>query len=280
MTRTISQLIDDLERSGIRVWVEDGQLRFRAPQGAVTDERRATLRARREEIVAHLNAGGFPQLKADPAARYEPFPLTDVQSAYLLGRGRTFVYGGTACHGYGELRYPELDPRRMTAAWRRLIARHDMLRAVVATDGSQRVLPEVPPYEVAVTDLRGSGDLQKAVEATRAEMDHRVLPHDRWPLFEARVTLGDDEAVLHVSVDFLIADFISIQVILDELHRLYHRPDEALPALDATFRDYLLAEQEWVAGARQDADREYWLSRVDELPLAPDLPIAGHPEQS
>src|SRR5687767_12217343 len=120
MTQAISQLIDDLERAGIRVWVEQGQLRFRAPQGAMTDERRAALRAHKDDIVSHLNAGGFPRLTADQEHRYEPFPITDVQSAYLLGRGRTFVYGGVACHGYGELRYPTLDPERMTAAWRAL----------------------------------------------------------------------------------------------------------------------------------------------------------------
>lgn len=278
MTQAITRFIDDLERSGIRVWVESGQLRFRAPQGAMTDERRAQLRERKEEIVDHLNAGGFPRLRAEPGARFEPFPITDVQSAYLLGRGRTFVYGEVACHGYGELRYPSLDPDRMTAAWRALIARHDMLRAVVATDGSQRVLPDVPDYEVAVTHARGA-DFQRAVETTRSEMDHRVFPHDRWPLFEARMTLGEDEAVLHISVDFLIADFVSIQVILDELHRLYHKPDEPLPPLDITFRDYLLAERAFVAGARHDADREYWLSRCDELPPAPDLPAINKADQ-
>lgn len=280
MTQSVSQLINDLERSGIRVWAEQDQLRFRAPQGAMTGERRAALRARKEEIVEHLNAGGFPRLHADETARHEPFPITDVQSAYLLGRGRTFVYGGVACHGYGELRYPELDPQRMTAAWRALIARHDMLRAVVASDGSQRVLPDVPDYDVAVTDMRGMDGFQKAVAATRSEMDHRVFPHDRWPLFEARMTLGDGEAVLHISMDFLIADFVSIQVILDELHRLYHRPDEPLPALEITFRDYLLAEREFVAAGRHDADREYWLSRVDGLPSAPDLPVTSHAGES
>jgi hypothetical protein len=42
MTIAVGQLIDSLERSGIRVWVEAGQLRFRAPQGAMTDEKSAS----------------------------------------------------------------------------------------------------------------------------------------------------------------------------------------------------------------------------------------------
>ena len=273
MSDSTGRLVGELERLGVRLWVDDGQLRFRAPQGVMTPQRRDAVRGHRDEIVDFLAGGGLPRLSADPAAGYEPFPLSDVQSAYLLGRGRTFAYGGVACHGYGELRYPELDPAAMTAAWRATIDRHPMLRAVVEADGAQRVLEAVPPLEIPVTDVRGGGDLDAALAATRAQMDHRVFTPSRWPLFEVRITRADAAAVLHVSVDFLIADFVSIQLLLDEVHRRYHRPDTVLPALEVSFRDYLLTEARWRAGGRHERDRGYWLGRLDELPGAPELPV-------
>ncbi|MEU5549999.1 amino acid adenylation domain-containing protein [Micromonospora sp. NPDC047793] len=276
-------LLAELESVGVRVWLEAGQLRFRAPQGAMTPDRREALRARRDEIVAHLdNLAGNGTLVPDRAHRHDPFPVTDVQAAYLLGRGETFAYGGVACHGYGELVYPELDPERMTAAWRALIARHDMLRAVVEADGAQRVLAEVPPFEVPVIDLTGRPEavVDAAVSAVRAEMDHLVHTPDRWPLFAARITRADHRTVLHVSIDFLIADFISVQVVLDELHRLYHRPDEPLPPLEITFRDYQLAERAVRDSPRHERDKQWWLARVDELPAAPELPTVARPADS
>ncbi|GIJ79620.1 pyochelin synthetase [Micromonospora phaseoli] len=275
-------LLAELESAGVRVWLEAGQLRFRAPQGAMTPTRREALRARRDEIVAHLDNGGGVALVPDPAHRHDPFPVTDVQAAYLLGRGETFAYGGVACHGYGELVYPALDPDRMTAAWRALIERHDMLRAVVEADGAQRVLPQVPPFELPVIDLTGRPDavVEAGVGAVRAEMDHLVHTPDRWPLFAARITLADTRAVLHVSIDFLIADFISVQVVLDELHRLYHRPDEPLPPLEVTFRDYQLAERAVRDSPRHERDRQWWLARVDDLPAAPELPTVARPADS
>ncbi|WP_230415542.1 condensation domain-containing protein [Micromonospora tarapacensis] len=275
-------LLAELESAGVRVWLEAGQLRFRAPQGAMTPTRREALRARRDEIVAHLDNGGGVALVPDPARRHDPFPVTDVQAAYLLGRGETFAYGGVACHGYGELIYPALDPARMTAAWRALIERHDMLRAVVEADGAQRVLPQVPPFEVPVIDLTGRPDavVEAGLSAVRAEMDHLVHAPDRWPLFAARITLADDRAVLHMSIDFLIADFISVQVVLDELHRLYHRPDEPLPPLEITFRDYQLAERAVRDSPRHARDRQWWLDRVDDLPAAPELPTVSRPADS
>jgi pyochelin synthetase len=276
MSQPVGQLVYEYEGLGVHLWEESGELRFRAPRGVLTDGRRSALRSRREEILVHLGgAADRVELVSDVAGRYLPFPVTDVQSAYLLGRGPTFGYGGVACHGYGELSYPALDPARMTAAWRALIERHDMLRAVVDLDGSQRVLERVPPFEVPVNDVTGqpAGALTAAIEATRAEMDHRVFRTDRWPLFDARITLSEHGAVMHVSIDFLVADFVSIQIVLDELHHLYHRPDVPLAPLTITVRDYLLAERRLRTGHQHDRDRAYWLDRVDALPAAPELPL-------
>ncbi|HKT01472.1 MAG TPA: amino acid adenylation domain-containing protein, partial [Rugosimonospora sp.] len=278
--REVADLVESLAGLGVRLWVEEGQLRFRAPRGVLTDEWRGRLRDSRDGLLAHLGADPAARdFAPDPAGRYEPFPVTDVQAAYLLGRGSGFAYGGTGCHGYGELTYPSLDPDRLATAWRALIERHDMLRAVIEVDGSQRVLPEVPQLRIVTADLRGRTpeEVDAALAATRAEMDHRVFAPDRWPLFEVRLTLTDTRAVQHVSVDFLIADFVSIQIVLDELHRLYHRPDEPVPPLALTFRDYLQAERSRQAGTRREADRGYWLGRLAELPPAPALPVGDHP---
>ncbi|HEU4421787.1 MAG TPA: amino acid adenylation domain-containing protein, partial [Pilimelia sp.] len=77
----------------------------------------------------------------------------------------------------------------------------------------------------------------------------------------------------HLSIDFLIADFISIQVLLDEMHRLYHDPATPLPPLEITFRDYLRAERGAREDGRRERDRAYWMERLDDLPPAPRLPV-------
>ncbi|EDY45111.1 enantio-pyochelin synthetase F [Streptomyces sp. SPB074] len=91
-------------------------------------------------------------MRPDPAARHEPFPLTPVQSAYLLGRADGVPYGGVTCQAYVELDYPELDAERVARLWRELTERHDMLRAVVHEDGYQQVLPEAPARAIPVAE--------------------------------------------------------------------------------------------------------------------------------
>ncbi|MGD2113927.1 MAG: AMP-binding protein, partial [Acidobacteriota bacterium] len=79
---------------------------------------------------------------ADAAA--EPFPLNDLQQAYWAGRGEDFDLGGVAAHVYLELDGRDVNLGRLERAWNRLIERHDVLRTVVLSEGTQRVLPEAP----------------------------------------------------------------------------------------------------------------------------------------
>ncbi|WP_369362677.1 amino acid adenylation domain-containing protein [Streptomyces sp. CG4] len=266
---TPAELIADLRQAGVQLWEEDGTLRYRAPKGTLSAERLQALKDSKTAVLECLRAEARPTaLTPDPAARHEPFPLTDVQAAYLLGRNEVFGYGGVACHVYLEVNYPDLDPARTEAAFNRLVARHDMLRAVIDPAGHQRVLPTVPRLTVPV------GESEEDLLRFREEMGHRVYDTTHWPLFEVRLTRTPDRAVLHLSMDFLIADWASIWLLLGEFETLHADPEDQLPVLEVEFRDYLLAERALRDSPAHQRDKDYWWSRLDTLPPAPDLPLA------
>ncbi len=272
-----AELIAELRRGGVTLWEESGELRFRAPKGALTPQQRDALKSAKSAVLEHLRAESSPTaITPAPHAAHEPFPLTDVQAAYLLGRNDAFGYGGVACHVYLEVAYPDLDPQRVEAAWNQLVERHDMLRAVIETDGYQRVLPTVPHLSVPAADLRDADGYQveDALRAVRDELGHQVHETTCWPLFDLRVSRCPDRAVLHLSLDFLIADWASIRLLLAEFEALHADPARELPPLDIRFRDYLLAERRLRETSRYQRDREYWWARIDELPPAPELPTA------
>ncbi|GAA3983107.1 amino acid adenylation domain-containing protein [Thermobifida alba] len=269
----VATLLEQLRAEGVHLWEDGGRLRYRAPAGTLTDQRRALLRARRDEVVALLRAEEAPSLTPDPARRHDPFPLTDVQGAYLVGRGTAYDYGGVACHAYAELELPPLDPDRLRRAWDALVRRHDMLRAVVSAEGHQRVLAEAPQPSLTVTDARG-GDVGARARHTRERLRDLVPDPAAWPLVRLHHTRGDDRSVLHLSADLLVADYASVRLLLDELAALYADPGRELPAIGATFRDYVLAQRALKEGARYHRDRAYWMERIDDLPPAPELPLA------
>ncbi|WP_435105103.1 amino acid adenylation domain-containing protein [Arhodomonas sp. AD133] len=273
---SVEQLIGDLESAGVRFWEEAGDvLRFRAPKGVMTPERTARLKHHKSEVLAYLRRGATVTLEPDDEGRCEPFPLTDVQAAYLMGRSEAFEYGSTGCHGYFEISFPDLDRSRLEHAWQVLIRRHDMLRAVVHKEGYQQVLAEVPDYSIPMLDLRDQPEdsVDRALNDVRAELSHKVYRPDVWPLFELRITRTSGRTVLHVSIDLLIADFLSIQQLLAELDRVYTHPQSPLSGLDVSFRDYVLAERRLRSGVAYERARRYWLERAETLPPAPDLPV-------
>ncbi|MFF5937257.1 amino acid adenylation domain-containing protein [Streptomyces sp. NPDC012508] len=280
-----NDLLDAFRGAGIRLWRDGDQLRFRAPRGAMTDQRLAELRRHKAELLALVADSAEPPRaghadvavwEARPEQRGEPFPLTDIQSAYLFGRSAAFDYGGVSCHIYLEFAYPAgLDPDRFQQAWDGLVRRHDTLRTVIQEDGTQRVLPVLPDTAVEVADLRGAPDdtVDKAIAGVRDDLSHKVHPTGVRPMYELRLTLAAERSVLHVSVDFMALDWISLQQVLSELDRRYDRPDCELPPVDATFRDYVLSERRLRDTERYARDRAYWSKRIDELPGAPVLPL-------
>jgi amino acid adenylation domain-containing protein len=109
-------------------------------------------------------------------------------------------------------------------------------------------------------------------------MSHQVLESGRWPLFEVRATVLDGERTrLHVSFDALISDAWGLQILLREFLQLYSDIDSQLPPLELTFRDYVMAEEELRETEVYRRALEYWMSRLESLPPAPELPLARNP---
>ncbi|MGW0284424.1 amino acid adenylation domain-containing protein [Streptomyces sp. NPDC003236] len=219
-------------------------------------------------------------LTPDREHRHDPFPLTDVQRAYWIGRSGS-VGGDVSCHLYVELDVDDVDLPRLERSWHALVRRHDALRIVVDEDGAQRILADVPDYRIEVEDLRALDDAGRdsRLEATRRAMSHQVLPSETWPLFDVRASrTGDTEARLHFGIDTLIADGGSVQILLRELLAVYRGELRPSP-LELSFRDYVMAERQRRGGPERERDLAYWRDRLDTLPPAPPLPLARRPEE-
>lgn len=269
---------------GVKFKLEGDELRVTAPRGAMTPELQQDIRQYKQELLALLRnretpAEDLPQLKdsseEDPD-RWNPFPLSDLQHAYWIGRDSSMVMGSIATHLYVELDCNGIDPERLNQALRKMIDRHPMLRAVIARDGTQRMLAEVPTYRIAIDDQTEAApvEAEAAVLATRTELSHQVLAADQWPLFDIRMTrLSDSNSRLHISLDLLILDAWSIFLFFSEWHRFYEDASYAPAPLRLTFRDYANAEIAWKSSRSYMNSYTYWMRRVDELPPAPELPL-------
>ncbi|MCF6522530.1 non-ribosomal peptide synthetase/type I polyketide synthase [Streptomyces sp. JJ36] len=223
----------------------------------------------------------LPAAVPDPGRLHDPFPLSEMQQAQWIGRQDSFQGGNIAAHVYWEVDVDAgVDLERLEAAWQRVVDRHDMLRAVIDRDGTQRILPEAGPYPFARLDLRQSTaeDAERRLTALRDALSHEVRPADRWPLFDVRVTLlPGDRTRLHFSFDLLIADIGSIRLLVRDWRRYYQEREDEIRPLRISYRDYVLASERIRDTALHTRSLEYWRDRVAELPPGPDLPLALNP---
>ncbi|WP_455922762.1 amino acid adenylation domain-containing protein [Pseudomonas putida] len=273
---TLHHVLERCRQLHIELWVEGDQLRYRAPQGALEPGLVARLREHRQALLAQLSSADW---QAEPGQAHAPFDLTPVQAAYVMGRSEAYDFGGTACHLYVEYPWPwGVDPQRLDVAWNALVAHHPMLRAVVRDDHRQQVLDSVPSVRLPHHDWRHCSPAQalEGLHAVRQRLDHACHALDQWPVLLPEISQGPQGAVLHLSVDFTLVDFASLQLLLDELVQRYRNPRRVWPGLDATFRDYVQYQARQRQGAAWEADRQWWLARLPSLPGRPDLPLAPH----
>ncbi|TSC25948.1 non-ribosomal peptide synthetase/type I polyketide synthase [Corallococcus sp. Z5C101001] len=231
-------------------------------------------------VRAEVSSGPVGVLRHDEEARHQPFGMTDLQQAYLLGRTRSFELGGVSTYFFIEVDLLGVDLERLGASLDVIIQRHDMLRAVVTPDGQQRVLPTVPPFVIRTVDLRGqeASDVEQALAALRTEMATQVFRTDRFPLFDVRATRIDGERTrLHLGFDALVVDAWSTSLLFKEWSTVYREGAGALRPIEITFRDYVLGVQALESGPDYAAAERYWRERVPRLPPAPELPMARHP---
>ncbi len=217
-------------------------------------------------------------ITADWQNRYLPFPLTDVQQAYWIGRQDSFSLGGVGSHFFIEFSVIDLDIVRFNHAWNQLIKRHDMLRMVVR-DHQQCVLETVPAFATTVYVVSEFDD--GTASRIRQQQSHQVLEPSQWPLFTVQALINDShETRLLISLDNMMLDGLSMQRLFAELEALYHQPDLALPEIGINFRDYVTAYllQREQRESEQSTARQYWRQQLSDLPSAPQLPLYQHPD--
>ncbi|MDJ1184233.1 non-ribosomal peptide synthetase [Roseofilum casamattae] len=279
--QSVQTLLDDLKQQDINLYIEGDRLRCNAPKEKLTPSLQARLKERKSEILDFLRRQmAIEAIAPQPELRHHPFPLTDIQQAYWLGRQDGLELGGISAHIYWEIETRGIAVAELERAWQCLIDRHDMLRAVIAEDGQQQILENTPLYQIPVVDLQGETATTQTtkLEKIRQELSHQVFQSDRWPLFELQAARLDSQTVRFCfSFDLILGDAWSVKILMAELAHFLRQPTRALPPLTLSFRDCVLAEREARKSDRYQRDREYWQNRLETLPPPPEIPLKNNP---
>jgi len=165
-----------------------------------------------------------------------------------------------------------------------MIARHDMLRAIVLNDvlpdGRQQILPHVPTYKLIVDDLR-------AILRRSASSIWR-LRAPKFPERRARRAIGRcsifvcralDDRRSRAAYSDRSADRRrrSFEILFGELFQLYRNPQAALPPLELSFRDYCAALKALEQTALFRKSQRYWTDRLENRCAIAQFPLVKNP---
>lgn len=200
----------------------------------------------------------------------KPFHLTEVQMAYLLGRGSNLELRNVSTHYYIEVE-TKLDIKKVNKALNKLILRHPMMRCIFLSDRTQMILDEVPEYSIESIVVQPGENVEGVILEERNRMSHYVFQPDEWPLFEIKSVKNSPETnYMFFSLDLLFADAVSIHVIISELLLLCEDEKVVLPEINIEFKKFIDEYESTKNNEKYLADKEYWMNKIpDFFPSAP-----------
>lgn len=271
-SESVADVLGRIRRKGVKVWLNGGELRYRAPKGVLSREELEQLKSLSAPIVAFLESSGGgditePKLESRP--RLGDAPLTYSQLAHWrhnrLAERPSVRSIATAMRLHGRL---DVDLLRKSLA--QVIRRHEALRTqIVAIDASpMQVIAPSLDCDLPVEDLTSLSTSSRE-DKVRSLFGRVVLGPvcvGVDPLLAVRLAcLRDDEHVLVIGMEHIIGDVVSVNILLRDLFALYHQASSGqvaeLPSVGVQFADYALwqaeAHRAWMA-----AHGSYWRQRL------------------
>ncbi|MDI1433382.1 non-ribosomal peptide synthetase [Polyangium sorediatum] len=284
---SIEQLLADVYAKGVRFWVEEDRLRWKAPQGVVTPGLREELSRRKPEILAFLRKAPAEHGNTLPLARASrdaDLPLSFAQQRlWFLDQ----MGSGTAYNMPSAIRLRgALDVEALSRSLSEIVRRHESLRTTFAVQGddARQVIHDPVPVALPVIDLRDLPPEQQESAARRVVQEeagrHFDLSCD--PMVRAAlVALGEPCApardhLLLLTMHHIASDGWSVGVLVHELSTLYGafaegRPSP-LPELPIQYADFAVWQRRLLGGQFLAAQIAYWKRALAGAPVLLALP--------
>ncbi len=275
-------LLTQLRAAGAELWEDEGALRYRAPQGALTPDLHRLLREHKDAILALIGVGQPAQPAPVLADRSEgsTAPLSfSQQRLWFLDR---FEGSGSAYNVPGALQLRgRIDLAALERSFTEVVRRHDILRSryeEVDGAGVQRAGP-AEAVHIPVLDLSAEPPDAREDEISRRIGAAATRPFDlaRGPVFRVELLrLAPEDHVLVVVLHHIVADAWSMAVLTRELGALYgafcRSEPSPLSPLPLQFADFAQWQRDRLRGQDLDAQAAYWARRLAGAPQSLNLP--------
>jgi amino acid adenylation domain-containing protein len=248
-----------------------------------------------EETVAEMQAGGVlpepeekspaPYIEGQPVAvaagqlrETIEIPLTESQLevwlADQLGPEASCSYNESfTLHARGRM-----NESAFKQALQQVVSRHDALRATFSREGNVERLGPQWKLEIPTIDMRvlGATEREACVERIIREDAHSVFSLCGGPLVRAQlIQMEDLHYLLIFTSHHIVCDGWSINVLLDELSRLYNALERGVACelpVPMSFAAYSKSQTDFLNGLEGANVERFWLDQFQQPAPLLDLP--------
>ncbi|HVQ09451.1 MAG TPA: amino acid adenylation domain-containing protein [Allosphingosinicella sp.] len=280
--RTVDLILSDLRRLGVKLSIEQGQLRCRAPRGTLSADQLSEMRAMRSQIIEALELGGPSVQRGEPLvveARPAIIPLSFAQSRlWLLDR---MGLGGSAYNIGVIVRLDgDLDRPALQSALDALVARHEALRTrLPAVDGQGTQAIDAPSsVPLPIVDVSEAPDPDAESTRLADRETERLFDLAAGPLFRALLLhVSPTRHRLVLTIHHAVSDGWSVmRILFPELIELYAahagKRQADLPALQLQYADHALWQRRHLESDILEKQVSYWRDELAGAPAFLDLP--------
>jgi hypothetical protein len=243
-----ADILAALQARGVRVWLEEAELRYRAPQGALTTEDIGVLRSNKQAIAAFLREGtmleGPRSLTRGASIRSAPLTFSQLAhcNLYQLGARPAMRQVATALQLHGHM-----DLGALRASFHEVVRRHDALRTRIKLEGTTptQVVEAPGDFELQVTDLSHHARCKLETLSSIEALIVQPIDVAKGPLLGAElIRQSDTQHVLVLAMEHTVSDMYSLTLLSKELLTAYsqaiQRRPIALPNVDVQLAEYAM----------------------------------------
>lgn len=267
-------LIDRLLANGVKLTIDEGNLKINAPKGVMNEALLAEIKENKEFLIAFLSADN----KIPKVELKEKYPVTSTQRNLWI----TSQYFDAKTI-YNLCRALELEgtiePGKFQSAVEFVIKRHESLRTNFEEDASGNVYQIIVPFQdveatFSFEDLSDKSETDE--KQSIKEFNNYVFDLTKPGLLRIKlIKKSESNYIFLFNLHHIICDGWSMEVLSREIvlayNSLLQEQEITLPELRIQYKDYAT----WRQGNESEISKKYWVDCYkDELPVL-ELPFSN-----
>ncbi len=271
----INKIINQVNSAGIQLFLEDGELKFKAPKGALTAELKAVLVENKAEIIQRLenDENYINRLKNEDAGHLLSYKQKRLWTQYQSNK-KHFIHNWTQVFSLKE----NFDKQIIQVCFEQIIQRHEIFRTTYdkQNDEPKQIINDSKEFTIDEIDISNLPDQNKALSELVKILKTRVFDLTIDCMLHVTLVKSEQEYYMITTCHPIATDERSQKLLIKEFSHLYNvtidKKNESLKHNNIQYVDYAYWHNQFLNGVHLNNEITYWEKQLNNAPKMHQIP--------